>query len=389
LSVFVTTNDEVDASILEREANEAIEAGLEGWDPADGDPIAWAGKAFSRLTAAVFDQAAKMEKAAFKRFGEAIVSVPPVQAAPASVESIWELVDDKGGYQIEDGAFVSIEASGATSAGFKVVGTTIVPEGAAKVTILLQAVEPGEQNNGLSGTAQLSTSYAFVVEPGGIVLEGVTSGGVDEEEEDAYLSRLVEANQTLSDSLILPRDFEIDGRAEPGVARVKCIRNYDADKEEDGVALCQSVFPITAEGQPPSEPVREALLKRQQEKLLTDVQHHVGVPTYTEVDGETEIEVVQGFDPATTEAAVEARWAEIFDPANRGKPKQGDSGSGWINEPFVYYLKLVGELERVGGVGRVVSLKIAKHGDALGTANLELDGVAPLTEPGTFVVSAV
>jgi hypothetical protein len=382
---FASTFEEVDSSSLEAEFIEALEAGLSGWLPAEGDPLLWLAKVTSRIGATIFEQAATMEKGAFKRFGEAIVSVPPVQAAAASVGSTWTMIDGAG-YLVPAGTQVSIAASGETQLGFVTVGDTVIAPEATKATIVLQAVIPGTEGNNLSEDPQLLDSLAFVE---AISLEGAhTSGGVDEEEEDAYLNRLTEALQTLSDSLILPRDFEIDARSHPDIARAKCIRNYDADKEEGEVALCQSIYPITAEGEPPSEADREALLAAQQEKLLTDIQHHVGVPQYTEVDVESEIEVEEGFDPTTTIAAVQARLGEIFDPSKYGAPKQGDSGSGWENRPVVYYLKLVGEVEKVGGVGRVVTLKLCKGGGTPEAKDLTLVGVAPLTKPGSFTVTA-
>lgn len=386
MSVFETTNEEVSAATLEQETTELIEAALEDWKPAKGDQLTWAIKAFARLNAGVFGQAATMERGAFKRYGETIVTEPPVQAAAASVESTWTLVDDAG-YTIPAGTQVTVAAAGDLVVGFFTVGDVVVAPEATVATVLLQAIEPGVGGNGLSADPELSDSLAFVASIG---LDGVTDGGVDEEDEDTYLNRLVEEIQTRSSSLILPRDFEIDARSVPVVDRALCIRNYNAETEEEGVALCQTIVPITSAGLSPAEPIREALLARQVAKLITDVEHFVGIPDYTKINGKTEVEVETGFDPATVLAALEARWEEIFDPAKWGLPRQGDSGSGWENRKKVYRLKVIGELERVGGVARVVTYKHAKDPDALGTSEeLTLAGVAPLTKPGTLEVSAV
>jgi hypothetical protein len=387
MSVFVTTNEEVDAAVLEQETNEAVEAALEGWQPAEGDLLTWANKTFSRIGASVFGQAATMERGAFKRFGEAIVSVPPVQAAPATVESIWELVDNKGGYEIEDGATVTVEASGARAVGFKVVGTVVVPIGSTKVSVLLEAVEPGGASNGLTGTASLSKSYSFVVEPGGIELIGESANGVDEEEEDVYLDRLVETTRLLSLSLIVGSDFEIDARAVPSIARAKCIEAYNAEAAAEE-ALHVSVYPIDEAGLALGSPVKAALKERQEGKVPSGVKVHIVDPAYTQVDVTATIVVQPGFDPATVIAAVEARLAEYFSPAKWGVPTQGDSGSGWENRTSVYRFELISEIDRVGGMERVVTLKLAKHGDALSTAEeLVLTGVAPLTKAGTFAIT--
>lgn len=352
MSIFETTNEEVSAAELEQEINEGVEVALEGWEPAEGDQLTWANKGFSRLTAGVYDQAAKIERGAFKRFGEAIVSVPPVQAAAATVESTWTMVD-AAGYTIPAGTQVTISASGDSAVGFITVENVVVAPEVTAATVLLQAIEAGEGGNDLSADPELSDSLAFVES---ISLEGTTSGGVGEESEDDYLNRLVEEMQTRSSSLILPRDFEIDARAVPGVARAKCIRNYDAETEEEGVALTQTIFPIDSDGQALGAPAKEELLERQVAKLLTDVNHHVADPIYNPIHVFSGIVPQTGFDPATVTAAVDSRQGEYFDPANWGLPTQGDSGSGWEDRVIVFYNDVIAELDRVGGVDRVATL---------------------------------
>jgi hypothetical protein len=383
LSVFVTTNEEVNASVLEQEVNEAVEAALEGWESAEGDLLAWANKAFSRIGASVFDQAATMERGAFKRFGEAIVSVPPVQAAPATAESTWTMVDNAG-YTIPAGTQVTIKAAGDEAVGFVTVGDVVVAPGSTTATVLLQAVEAGGGGNGLTADPELSDALAFVK---GIVIVGTTANGVDEEEEDAYLYRLVETLRLLSLSLIVGRDFEIDARAVAGIARAKCIEAYNAEAAAEE-ALHVSVYPIDEDGLALSAPVKTALKERQEAKVPSGVKVHVADPTYTQVDATATIVVQPGFDPVTVIAAVEARLAEYFSPATWGLPTQGDSGSGWENRTSVYRFELISEIDRVGGVERVASLKLAKHGESLTTAEeLKLAGVAPLTKAGTFAIT--
>lgn len=386
MSEFVALERDVSEGTFEDEFVELLEARLEGWGPSEGDQLVWLGKAWERKGSNLEDQLGSMGRSAFRKFGEAVVSVPPIQAAPATVASTWELVDEAGGYEIEAGATVTVEASGARSVAFRVVETVVVPVKATKVSVLLEAAEPGEENNGLSGVANLQTSYAFVVEPGGIELEGVSAGGVDEEEEDAYLNRLVEDLQTLSLSLIKGRDFEIDARSIASIARAKCIEAYNASEGKEE-ALAVSVYPIDETGEASSAPVKEALKARQTDKLLSGINYYVGTPNYTTIKGKTEVEVEAGFDPAAVKAAIEAFWLENFSAAKWGLPTQGDSGSGWINRTKAYRLKTIGQIERIGGVGRVKTFEWAKGEGALGTAEeLSLEGVAPLTKPGTLTV---
>lgn len=385
MSEFVAIEGEVSGGDFEDESFELLEAAFEGWSPAAGGLLVWLVKAWSRVGSQLVDQASEMSKAAFKRFGESIVSVPPIQAAPATVESTWTMVD-KAGYTIPAGTQVSIEASGESALGFITVGDVEVAPGANKATVLLQAVEAGEEGNGLTADPELIDSLAFVE---AIELTGTTSGGVDEEEEDTYLNRLVEELQTLSLALVIGRDFEIDARAVASIARAKCIEAYnsEAGKEE---ALAVSVYPIDSSGEASSAPVKAELKTRQTGKLLSGIDYYIGTPNYTSIKGEVQVEVEAGFDPETVKAAVEAFWAQNFSPANWGIPTSGDSGSGWVNRTKAYRLKVIGQIERIGGVARVVTFKWAKNAEGLGTAEeLTLEGVAPLTKAGTLSVSTV
>ena len=256
----------------------------------------------------------------------------------------------------------------------------VIPPGSTKGVVLLEAIEAGTVGNELFGEAELETQLAFVVAPGGIELEGVTSGGVDEEEEDAYLGRLVEELRTLSLSLIVAPNFETDARAIAGIARAKCIEAYNAEKGEEE-ANAVSVFAIDAAGNDLAAPVKEALEVRQRAKLLSGINYYVGTPVYTTIDVVAEIVVETGFDPATVVAAVEARMTEYFDPGKWGLPKQGDSGSGWINQTHVYFNELISEVDRVAGVDRVVTLWVGGiNGGQAFTAKASTDTITALSE---------
>jgi hypothetical protein len=214
---FVTTFGEVEASALKQEIVELFEVKFPGWEPSSGDLLTWLAEGKARIDAEVFEQMTDLEQAAFKRFGEAIVGLPPIQAVAATVASVWTMVDALG-YEIPAGTLVGIPGPEGRPLGFETVGDVVVPPGSTKAAILLEAIEAGEARNELSGEAVLETQLAFVEAPGGIELEGVTSGGVDEEEEDAYLNRLVEDLRTLSLSLIKASDFETDARSIAGIA---------------------------------------------------------------------------------------------------------------------------------------------------------------------------
>ena len=381
---FVALESEVDASSLEQEALETLEAAFAGWTPAQGDPEVWLTKAFARIASGVFIQASELSTAAFRRFGESVVNVPPIQAAPATVDAKFTMVDNAG-YTVPQGTQVNIEASGDLSLGFVTAEAGVVAPGSTTVVIGLEAVEPGEQGNGLTADPVLSDALAFVKE---IESEGTTADGVDEEEEDAYLDRLVEALQLLSLSLIVGRDFEIDARAVAGIAQAKCIEAYNAEKGE-AEALAVSVYVVDADNAKLSEGVKDELQERQQEKVPSGVNVYVADASYQKVKVKTTFKVLDGFDPEAVEAAVTARLDEYFE--TWGIPTTGDASTsgGWVNKTTVYRFELISEVDRVAGVDRVVTLELAKEGSGFGTTDVSMTGAVTLTEAGAFTVEAV
>jgi hypothetical protein len=345
-------------------------------------------KAFARISSTVREQAAETSAAAFKRFGETIANVPPILAAPASVTSTWTMVDTAG-YTIPAGTQVAILKSGDESLGFEVVEAVTVAPGSSVTTagqVVLRAVEPGEAGNGLTAVPVLIDALAFVQS---IALVGATSGGVDEEEEDAYLSRLTEELQLLSLSLIVQRDFEIDARSVAGIARALAIPGYKVSTSEEGKALFVGVFVVDANGAKLSAEAKTALQVRQQAKVPSGVTVEIGDPTYQGIIVEAKAVAKTGFTTASVKAAIEARLNEYLSPKTWGVSTLGDasSSSSWVNAKTVYRNELISVVDQVAGVERVVTLKLAKFGSGLEEKDVAISGAAPLTEPKTLTVT--
>jgi len=388
VSIFTEALIDNDPEALEESVNEQIEAAFEGWTPAEGALETWLTKAYARIAELVRDQVAVITKGAFKKFGETIVGVPPILAAPATATSTWTMVD-AAGYSIPAETLVAIAVSGNEKLGFQTVAEVMVEAGKTATEageVVLQAVEAGEDANNLTEDPVLIDSLSYVSE---IALVEETKGGVDEEDEDTYLNRLTEALQLLSLSLIVQRDFEIDARAISGIARAVCLPAWDG-KEEDAAPLQVTVIGIDAEGKALSAGKKEELQERQQAKVPDEVIVHTADPAYTSIDVEAEVEVLPGYDGPTVVEAVEARLAGYLSPEAWGLPATGDASnsSAWENKLKVYFLEVVSEVDRVAGVSRVIALKIAETGKALGTADVSLKGIVPLAEAGELKVTA-
>jgi hypothetical protein len=93
-----------------------------------------------------------------------------------------------------------------------------------------------------------------------------------------------------------------------------------------------------------------------------------------------------GYDPIQVQAAAEAALADYLSPANWGQPPYGDKRA-WVKEDTVYRGELYTVLNAVEGLDVVTTLTLAKGAGALGTADVTLDGQAPLTRPGAITVT--
>lgn len=368
---------EKDVSVIEGEILEGIEAAFEDWHPAAGDLEFWLIKGFARIASAVFDVASIVTRAAFKTFGQTIVSVPPILAAPATVESTWEAIDEAG-HKIPAGTEVTI-VEGDESYGFRTVADVEIPAGKSKTDpgeVLLEAVLPGTSHNGLSAAPALKTSLA-AIKLDGIVLTGISAGGVDEESEDDYLNRLVEELQTLTMSAVVIRDYEILARRVPEVAYATALDNYDPDLDEFGKPLVVSVAVADVAKNDLTEGSKAKVKAELEARSLSNIVTHVIDYTSTSVGAKVKITVRPGYEEAATVAAAEARLLDYLSPAPDPE-----------NELFVYINEIIPVVDQVAGVGRVLSVELSKNGGAFGKADIELDGPAALVKAGTVEVTA-
>jgi hypothetical protein len=89
------------------------------------------------------------------------------------------------------------------------------------------------------------------------------------------------------------------------------------------------------------------------------------------------------------QSRVVAALTDFLSPQNWGVPPFGDtSGRSWINDTDVRYLELTEAVNAVEGVHYVQNLSFAVSGQAKGTADITMPGVAPLPQPGGIACAA-
>lgn len=375
----------VDQDALAQEAYDYLQSVMPGWAPNAGNLETWLTEAFARIAATIGTVASAVPKSIFRWFGAHLVNVPPVDAAPATTTTTWTVKDDAG-YTIPDGTQVAIPGTGDTLIAFQTVGDTVIAPGssatdAGAVTIVaINAGAAGSSVGDVDAAVQLLETLEFVT---AITQTAATTGGVDAEDDDAYLDRLRQELQLLTPRPILPAEFATLARTIPGVARALAVDGYNPDDDTIDNPRMVCVFAIDAAGNAVGTGIKDALAAYLEAQREVNFVVNIADPTSTSIDVSYTIAVQTGYDGAVVQATVDTALQAFLSPANWGLPIGGDVPE-WINDDTVRYTDIAFAILKVPGVSHIVSLGICESGGSPDTADVSLSGVAPLTQAGTI-----
>lgn len=363
-----------------------MEALISGWDPALAEYETIQAQALIyRIVFPLLQLAANVDQAIFSEWGKQIVNVVPQDATRSTVNSTWTM-KDTAGYTITAGTQVDIARTGDERIGFLVVSDVEVPPGKEATEpgeVVLEAIEPGLDGNGLEGEGILIDALFFVTD---IAIVGASSGGTDAEDPAAYLGRLAETMQTYIEGVVTSRDVEIVARNVPGIGRALAIDNYNLETAEAEQEKTTTVIVTDDEGEPATAEAKEALEAVLEEKREVNYLFFVGSPTYNEIDVEAVIVPMQGFDQASVVANVEAAIEAFLDPATYGQQPPGDVSS-WVNSTTLRYQDLVTVINDAEGVSHYTKLNWRKAAEAMAATDISLTGVAPLPRADTLTIT--
>lgn len=376
MAEYITYPLETDPDVLVNDAYDYIKDKFPEWVPSEANFETWLLEAVSNMAADLRDIASAVPLAIFKYYGETIIGLPPIDAASASVDSTWTMVDNAG-YTIEAGTLVGIPATGDELIAFEVSDDVTVDPGStvtATGEVTLRAVETGADGSGLTGTPDLIDSLNFVQS---IALEGTTAGGVDEEEDTDYVARLVDDLRLLAPRPILPNDFTIFAREIAGVHRATSVDGYnpgDSSYNNDKMIAIAVIDETGAAcGSGIKAEVDADLQARREVNFIVNVMD----PTYTDIDVNFAGKCYPEFDPQEVEDDAIAAVTSYLSPANWGVPTtQGSDPLAWYNDTKVRFLELAEVLNRVEGFWYITSLTVQGAG-----TDVTLTGAIPLPQP--------
>jgi hypothetical protein len=231
MAEYVNLPEETDPDVLAQDAFEYLESKVPAWTPSDGQLDTWLISAVARMIALLKDTASDVRTGIFRFFGATIMQLPPIEAHAASGNTSWTLLDNAG-HTIPAGTTLAVPNAAGELVPFETTEEVVVPVGETTTgNVPIQAVEPGiaANNLGKAGTVcTLEDQYPWVAE-GGIVLNAPTSGGVEEETDEAYLNRLVTEIRLLAIAPITFENYATLAKNVSGVFRSVAINLYNPE----------------------------------------------------------------------------------------------------------------------------------------------------------------
>lgn len=387
---FVSIPVNSDPDTLFQEAVERIQQQWPDWRPEPGnlDTVLILGWAFMFSELAAL--AASVPERAFQQAGSSLFALPPQEAAQAQGTTTWKAIDNKG-HEIPIGTQITVETGADKLEGFETLNTVFIEVGATETDpgeVLIRAIESGVAANELEGVADPVDALDWIDT---ITIVDKTSGGEDAETLEEYSNRLRKELRLLGPRPIIPSDFEIRALNHPSVARALAIDGWDPIAETFENERMISIAAIDADGAKAAVKVKEEIDEDLQSKREVNFIVNMIDPTYNKINVSLEVQPIPGFSKPQTKLMVEEALDAYFDPAVWGLPVTGDesTGGGWRRIEKVRLNDVIAVAESVISVDFSKDVKISKGAGAVAAADVELDGVAPLTEPGTMTVTVI
>jgi len=370
---YIDLNIETDPEALKDEAVAYIEDALPGWVAAAGNLETILLEVIAEMASEQASVASEMPAAVFRRFGQVLVGLDPIDGVEAIGSTTWTMTDTAG-HTIPAGTAVEIEDQV-----FETTVETTVAVGVSSANIPIEAVEEGSAGNDLSGDVTPVDTIAFV---DSVALVGTTSGGVGPETDEEYLDRLTDELQLMAPRPIVPTDFEVLSRRIAGVERSVAIDGYDPHTDSYDNERMITIAAIDEDGEAVSADILDEI------EAYLDARREVNFvvntidPTYTTIDVTTTVTLLPDFDSATVLDSVEAAITEFLQPYNFGKVFTGTDNVSrpWVNTTRVGYLNVAEVIRAVPGVAFIDTLTVEG-----GTTDVDLSAdPVPLTRPGTI-----
>lgn len=428
-----------------------MQSQIPGWQPYSGELDDWLARAFAGIQATLSELASDVTTQIFRYFGAYLINLPPYDATSSTGTVTIQVKDANGPYDIPAYTQMSFPDPSGQLQGFETLSDVTVPNGQTEVTgVPVAAMTAGSAGNGCSGNGDLdSTGITFItgltleaatdngtdaeadadylnrlaqtmttLSPSPIlpadfnVLAG-TQAGVTR----AFtLPTFNPANWTTTGTTAagnaaitgipstanIPVGAAISGGSIPAGTYVKSVDSSSQITLTAAPTAAATGVTLTITGQQNAggyvttwvmgtedvldAPSMQAVQQAIQALCLTNITFTVKAPTKNSVAVTASVVAWPNVDPTSVQTAVTAALNSFLAPTSFGTNQNPDPSSpstvGWLNDNKVRLAVIQNVIMNVPGVHYVSSVQI--NGQA---ADLALNGVVPLTTPGTMTIT--
>lgn len=357
--------DSLDADQLRQDARDYMAAQAPaGW--VINPFLDWILSAVARMAVLVLTLAGRVPMGIFVAFGIKVLRIPKLTATAATGTLSVTATGTLGGTLDAGAQFLIDGVSFQTSAPLTLAA-------GATGTVTLQASIAGAAGSDLVGDQILLVSPS-VIWIDTHALTAPTDGGTDGETDDEYVNRLADEIPTLSPKAVLIEDAAAIARADAEVYRALAIDNF-VPPSTTGVAGAATVAVMKDDGTDVSTDGKNRVKAALEANRILNLTFHIIDATETDVAVAATVEPYPGVDEDGLAASVRGAIHDFINRLRWGVPP-GGAATDWVDETLLRRNDLMGALYNVAGVRHVTTLQLALAGDALGTADVALDGPA-------------
>ncbi|MCI4360262.1 MAG: baseplate J/gp47 family protein [Thermoplasmata archaeon] len=238
---------EGDSQVIAERIFDRLAERVPGWVAATANLETILIEEFAMIAAEIRAEAMTVPEAIFQTYGEEVLGLPITLGQSATGFSTWTARNDAG-YQIPAAAQITVPRTGDDLVAFEVVQAVEIPPGDTTIeNVQIRAMITGSQANALHGEAEAIDPFAWVEM---IEVPEPTTGGLDGQNLEDYLSELVVLFRLVGLRPILPIDFAVLALRIPGVARAIAMDGYDPSDRTWGHARMITLVVTDADGEP-------------------------------------------------------------------------------------------------------------------------------------------
>lgn len=233
----------------------AMQTAFPGYNPAPANLEYVQAQVFASWAAELAQLCSAGSMELFRQFGTQLLGVPYEQGSPASAVMTVNATD-AGGYTLPLGTQITLTLAGALVA-FQTVSVLVIPAGSTSGTVTIAAVQAGTAANGATTPISLVSQINWVAS---VSLAAAASGGVDQEDDSAYVLRLAQTLTTLgfataTASALATRALDFiptPGSGQQQVGRATSIDGYSPAASTFTVTTTSGSASLTVTGSPAS-----------------------------------------------------------------------------------------------------------------------------------------